>query len=78
MIMIGLINRFYRRGYRYLSIFGKVLIAPGFIAMMLGMLLLSVAEFFAFDIFWLLMDFIDDKNAKQQYSLRKAIDFLMW
>ena len=78
MIMLGLINRFYRRGYRYLTIFGKVLMAPGFIVIMLGMLLLSIVEFFAFDLLWLVIDFIDDKIAKQPYSLTKAINVLMW
>lgn len=80
MIMLGLIYRFHRRGYRYLTIFGKVLMAPGFIAIVLGMLALSVVEFFVVDLLWLLMDFIDEKseNENKPYSLVKAINYLMW
>lgn len=83
MIILGLIKRFHERGYRYLTIFGKVLMAPGYIAVVLGMLVLSVVEFFVFDLLWLLMYFIEDisVNENEPYSLSDlviAIKWLMW
>ena len=56
----------------------KVLMAPGFIAIAVGMLLLSVADFFVFDLLWLLTDFIEDKAEKREYSLKRAINYLLW
>ncbi len=78
MIMIGLIERFCRKAYKGMTIFGNLLVMPSAIVMLPAMVLLAIVEFLIVDIAWITADFIDSKIDGNHWDLSRTIQWLMW
>lgn len=78
MIIIGLIERFYRRAYKHLTIFAKILFAPSTIVMLSAILALAIVEILIMDVAWICCDFIDSRREGVHWSLGDTIRYMMW
>lgn len=78
MIMIGLMEKFWKKAYRDLTVFGYIMTAPSMIVIFPLMAILAIVEMIILDIVWLVFDYIDTKRHGGYWFLTVAIRWLTW
>lgn len=78
MIMIGLMERFLRKAYSGLTVFGYIVTAPSMTVIFSLMVILALAEMIMLDIVWLVWDCIDTKMYGKHWNVLDAIRYLTW
>lgn len=76
MIMIGLMERFWKKAYRGLTVFGYIMTAPSMIVIFPLMAILALAEMIILDIVWIVLDCIDTKNDGKYWNVLDSIRWL--
>lgn len=78
MIMIGLMERFWKKAYRGLTVFGYIMTAPSMIVIFPLMAILAIVEMIILDIVWLVLDCIDAKKDVKYWNVLDSIRWLTW
>lgn len=78
MIMIGLMERFWKKAYRGLTVFRYIMTAPSMIVIFPLMAILAIVEMIILDIVWLVFDCIDTKKDAKYWNALDSIRWLTW